>query len=267
MLDMLIKKPLIGPQELEWVYVAKGLGIILVVVGHFWLAPKSTPAYWDELKSLIYMFHMPLFFLLSGLLYEHAKYAYGDLIEGKGRRLMFPFFSVALIFLVLKYVAGHFVTLATPVDWTAVQALVTNPLHSYVSALWYLHALFLMFCIYPPFRVAFGRVLFLLVLLILNSLIRATDYPVIGNAISYLPYFAVGVMLKESVRVREMMEANGAAVLVASLMVFGACGTFFSIMEAGEPAYLVRFVLGVAGSLAVISASILIARAAVRPQR
>lgn len=47
-----------GAARLEWVDAAKGVGIILVVVAHVWTR--------GPVRDVIYAFHMPLFFLLSG---------------------------------------------------------------------------------------------------------------------------------------------------------------------------------------------------------
>ncbi|HKY80380.1 MAG TPA: acyltransferase family protein [Sphingobium sp.] len=49
-----------GGGRLEWIDVARGIGIIAVVVGHVWTQ--------GPLRGAVYSFHMPLFFLLSGLL-------------------------------------------------------------------------------------------------------------------------------------------------------------------------------------------------------
>ena len=49
-------------KRLQWVDIAKGLGIILVVIGH------SKPP--TGVGSVISAFHMPLFFFLSGLVYH-----------------------------------------------------------------------------------------------------------------------------------------------------------------------------------------------------
>lgn len=46
--------------RLEWIDVARGIGIIAVVVGHVWTR--------GSLRDAMYSFHMPLFFLLSGML-------------------------------------------------------------------------------------------------------------------------------------------------------------------------------------------------------
>lgn len=47
-------------EQWKWVDIAKGIGIILVFLGHF-----NIP---DTLRAEIYTFHIPLFFFLSGVL-------------------------------------------------------------------------------------------------------------------------------------------------------------------------------------------------------
>jgi len=46
--------------RLDWVDVARGLGIVAVVIGHVWTH--------GPVRDAVYAFHMPLFFLLSGML-------------------------------------------------------------------------------------------------------------------------------------------------------------------------------------------------------
>ncbi|MBQ9761954.1 MAG: acyltransferase family protein [Oscillospiraceae bacterium] len=50
------------PNRMSCVSIAKGIGILLVVLGHCITAPY--------LKRMIYLFHMPLFFFLSGYLFK-----------------------------------------------------------------------------------------------------------------------------------------------------------------------------------------------------
>jgi len=96
-----------GRDPFEWMLIAKGIGIILVVVGHFY--PETSPTYWSEIRKIIYSFHMPLFFILSGYLYSHGKYSYSNLIKTKAKRLLYPFASIAGAFFLIKYVAGRVV--------------------------------------------------------------------------------------------------------------------------------------------------------------
>lgn len=46
-------------QRIEWIDVAKGIAILLMVAGHTTI-PKS-------ISNFIWAFHMPLFFIASGL--------------------------------------------------------------------------------------------------------------------------------------------------------------------------------------------------------
>lgn len=52
--------------RIEWIDIAKGLSIFLVVIGHTGI-PKL-------FSDWIWSFHMPFFFLVSGLLYNSTKY-------------------------------------------------------------------------------------------------------------------------------------------------------------------------------------------------
>lgn len=57
-----------------WVDYAKGIGIILVVFGHANRGLYSSgiyisPEIYHYLDNIIYSFHMPLFFFLSGLFF------------------------------------------------------------------------------------------------------------------------------------------------------------------------------------------------------
>lgn len=45
---------------------AKGIGMLLVMFGH--------TNYQQPLLTIIYSFHMPLFFVISGILYNDSKY-------------------------------------------------------------------------------------------------------------------------------------------------------------------------------------------------
>lgn len=56
-------------KRIDWIDVAKGIGIILMVMGH-----TSMP---DAINRWIYSFHMPLFFLLSGLLFIPCSHNVG----------------------------------------------------------------------------------------------------------------------------------------------------------------------------------------------
>jgi len=77
-------------ERYEWLDIIRGIGIICVVVGH--VAPQYV-AKW------IYIFHMPLFFVASGL--THSRKNTWDLARQRADRLLRPYFSYLLILLLI----------------------------------------------------------------------------------------------------------------------------------------------------------------------
>ena len=69
--------------------IAKGLGEILVCIGH------SKFSSYFEVK-FIYQFHMPLFFILSGMLINIEKYSVLNFIKKKMETILFPYYTISL---------------------------------------------------------------------------------------------------------------------------------------------------------------------------
>ena len=89
-------------KRLDWIDIAKGIGIILVVLGHTLVPQVRETDFAGFLWIFIYNFHMPLFFFLSGYLFEKGLPHYtnkGKFILGKLQYLMLPY----LIFSTFAY--------------------------------------------------------------------------------------------------------------------------------------------------------------------
>ena len=242
-----------GIDGLNWIFVAKGIGISLVVIGHFY--PESSPSYLATVREVIYSFHMPLFFLLSGYLYSHGKYSYGSLIKGKIERLLYPFISVALVFFAIKHGAGRIVKLEHPVGIDAIYTLLVDPINSYMPLLWFVHALFLIFVGYPLIRRYLGNYLILAALLAFNSF-GGNDYPVVGKALAYMSFFVAGVILKEDAMVSSRLISQAWWYLLAATALFSI--VFYASFSGMLPKYLgycIKFSLGMIGSLLVMGIS------------
>lgn len=102
--------------RIEWLDNAKGIGIILVVIGHSLITKiKSDYFIADWAFRYIYSFHMAFFLFISGVIFSNAKERYFtyntlDYLKKKFRSLLVPYFSYSLIifflFYVLKLVGG-----------------------------------------------------------------------------------------------------------------------------------------------------------------
>ncbi|MGN0524124.1 MAG: acyltransferase family protein [Eubacterium sp.] len=71
-------------KRIEWIDIAKGIGIILVVTAH-----TQMPSYSlfdgnnNILRLLIYSFHMPLFFFLSGMCFKTDGITFKEFLTKK----------------------------------------------------------------------------------------------------------------------------------------------------------------------------------------
>lgn len=75
-------------KRIEWVDSAKGIGILLVMLGHCYL---------DEIFTFWFCsFHMPLFFFLSGITFS-GKDTYGKFFLKKVRTLLVPYLFFAIV--------------------------------------------------------------------------------------------------------------------------------------------------------------------------
>lgn len=79
--------------RIEWVDIARGIAIILMVAGH-----STIPT---SLSKYIWSFHMPLFFLVSGMFFNPVKYnSFKELLIKRVRTLVIPYwvFSIVVAF-------------------------------------------------------------------------------------------------------------------------------------------------------------------------
>lgn len=80
--------------------IAKGIGILLVVLGH-------CPHVWLPLKQWIYSFHVPLFFLIAGLVWDRASHEENGFLNGaflakRALRLLVPGFLWGLFYMLAR---------------------------------------------------------------------------------------------------------------------------------------------------------------------
>ena len=129
----------------DWVDAAKGLGIIFVVLGHAIADTTPNVPIFGKIFQIIYSFHMPLFFFLSGFCgikalqkrQLHEKEAY---ILERFKRLMIPYFFVGICYIPIKLFMADYVTKKIDIQHIVMGFLCgDNP----NSQLWTLYGLFL----------------------------------------------------------------------------------------------------------------------------
>lgn len=73
----------------DYLDVARGLGIIAVIWGHI-------TSHWSG--NFVYLFHMPLFFIISGMLFRKEKYnSFYSFIKKRSKRLLVPYVIYSIV--------------------------------------------------------------------------------------------------------------------------------------------------------------------------
>lgn len=131
----------------QWIDCAKAIGIILVVYGHVarGLLNSDIPMPSEPfliLDSVIYSFHMPLFFFLSGLLFTQSfsKSGFREFILNKLGTVFYPYIVWSILQGSIEVVlSGHS---DRSVTFDQVLSLLWLPRAQF----WFLYALFFIFC-------------------------------------------------------------------------------------------------------------------------
>lgn len=139
------------PRREAWLDGLKGFGCLLVILGHVlsgYLDAGTFPGYYGPLYSLrtwIYSFHMPLFFLLSGFTFTLAYFREGKLRRGHFLRQLLDLIWVYTVFALLqwgiKQLVPGLVNEAYSLD--DLKGMFATPLGNF----WYVYILCLMYII------------------------------------------------------------------------------------------------------------------------
>ena len=160
----------------------------LVILGHM-LPMTSTP------RAFIYQFHMPLFFLISGML--DKPIGFKESLKKNSRLLLIPVVSFLLIFFIYRILHNDF---STACDYMikSVFAFIYGKRMIINGPLWFLIVLFnikIFVCLFRKISIyitiAFWSILFIITLYY--------NYFYIGQTVMALPFFIVGMMFKQKI--------------------------------------------------------------------
>jgi len=128
------------PRLLE-IDVAKGLGIVFVVLGHNWLFIN----HYSTLNQAIYTFHVPLFFFLSGLMFkQHDNISF--LMSKRLTSLLKPYFIVLILFEFYRFVTEKSVSISPFLG-----ILYATGQSISITSLWFLPHLFIVILVVNTF--------------------------------------------------------------------------------------------------------------------
>jgi fucose 4-O-acetylase-like acetyltransferase len=255
--------------RLQWVDVAKGIGIVLVVFGHVIDGVRNAGIKIDALTfrltwDTLYSFHIPLFFFLSGLFFPHSWQQRGlrGVMLNKVDTLVYPYLLWSLLQGFTQVALSQHVN--NPVTAAEVLSLLWHPRQEF----WFLYALFftyLIACVLYFFVPARHRWTLLLGAVALYFL--RTNIPHVAAAwypAWYLLYFLAGAALHQAAR---WVTERPAISLPVSVLVFGAAIAALHLLSGqlagGQSSPVIsaaNIIAACAGTAMTIAVSALLAR-------
>lgn len=241
-------------QRVAWIDAARGIGIVLVVYGHVLrslIAQGVAPA--DRLHhtadAAIYAFHMPLFFLLSGLFARPAVAGKrAAFVRIRVQAIVYPYILWSLIQGMMAIAASGHVN--HEMTWRSLASIPWSP----IAQFWFLYTLFLcqLLLILP------GR--FTLLCIVPIGAIFSFSFPGSWLSISFynLPFFAAGVYLTAPRATAWLADVDRAAI-VAVLAWLAFAALFLLSPHSRVEMFALNWGMGLAGAAGVLALARLVA--------
>lgn len=138
--------------RLHEIDILYALGTLLAILGHS--HPNDWTIFPGKWVEFIYLFHMPLFFLIAGFLFAASKRiehtSFTKWITEKFLRLLTPYFVLSALALIPKYALEHNGFFDLTPEYVLITFLV--PRQNVWGHFWFLPVLFLLYCIFGAFR-------------------------------------------------------------------------------------------------------------------
>lgn len=202
-------------ERLSWLDVLKGIGIILVVIGHIYSNCM--------IFNWVYSFHMPLFFLAAGWVYKE-KHILAD-VKRRIQTIVVPYFSFGLLVLIYwQLIERRF----RDSDMGFVDSLLGLFLGWYGNLdfnvhLWFLPCFFVTVVLFNILVNAGGRKTAYIVSVLMSLVYVIVPMPELfwgmNRVFKYIGFYAVGVALARNVRTDEMSDKKAEAGIGAFVLI------------------------------------------------
>lgn len=214
-------------KQSDVIKIAKGICIFLVVLGHTMIPNiRDDSNVIFNIWTIIYLFHMPVFFSVSGILYEVNRGRYeanpAQFIRKKFKLLIIPYLSIsAVVYLFLMILeripkiaelVGRYVHSVNTVEGVFIE-IVTFENHV-AQHLWFVLVLFLFFAFNIVLRKVNSNILYITTIVVpifLLPVLKKMFYiPDIPNYFLFeLPFFMVGRLIGKNKEILSyVLKAN-----------------------------------------------------------
>ena len=217
-------------KRIEWLDSCKGFAIILVVLGHLFRGYREAGLF-NEYESLmitvdnlIYSFHMPLFFTLSGYVFCRA-YCIGKSEKSKLKMSIMNNIYIYILFSCVQWLLKFIFSSAVNSQYT-INDLILMPIKP-MSPYWYLYVLVFYYIIFYALRNRLSSKKLLIITIIISS-ISKTMFTLLninllfslGEILTYNAFFALGIYIYREVDSKFLSDKTMYLTLVCTIIIF-----------------------------------------------
>lgn len=243
-----------------WIDIVKIYACILVTLGHFFpgltgsgIIQHSTFSRW--FVDTVYMFHVPLFFICSGYVYQKftVETSFKDCVENRLKKLItlgVPYFVFSIATWLIKFVFSNMVD-------NKLGGLFTTLFLEPASPYWYLYSLFFLFLITPVLR-GKKNIAILFVALLLKSITFFSieiDVYFVSKILENEIWFAIGVFLC-SFNLQDRLMGRWKLVCGVLLGALFIVGSIYYCLNSEIQYELTKFILGVIACISTLIVAI-----------
>lgn len=204
-------------KRLYYISFLQFIGPIFVVLGHV----KNGLPYNEILQNMrtfIYVFHMPLFFFISAYLFSYKggmrETTYKDFMKKKFLRLLFPYIILNLICFIPKVCLSAFIQDDMEMSFGNIINFWLNPRANILGHLWFLFALFEIYIFAPVWNKVIKKnskiiwILLFVITLALRFVGPLTDILAINDLMRNLLFFILGMYIGKISKERLELQTN-----------------------------------------------------------
>lgn len=244
------------PERIEYIDIARGIGIILMIAGH---------VYYDTVfRDIIFSFHMPLFLFISGMLYKYNENTKEFIIKII-KRLYIPYvIGVVFVSTFRNILLNSNIKILPQILVGFSNCRSMFPTVETVGALWFIPYLIFIQIVYNYInKVAEGKDVLLLyetiVLMLCGFYFKKEQVYLpwsIDVALTTMIFYFIGNMLQKHKLMPKIMNNNW---LIVALCIIWLVGAKFTYLEFAHRKYsIVTFIVAFCGCVVTIKLSDLI---------
>lgn len=215
-------------QRLMWPDITKTIGLYLMILGHGGLYGT------ENIQQLIYSFHMPLFFIMSGIFFKQGN------LKKTTIALLIPYLTMNILMLLwslyinkdsfIFWINRHIPAILLGLGYN------TDKYIPVCTPMWFFYVLYLEHLIMnmifkfpilkkPYFSIILFNVVFIFVILILKKNNIDTLFPIDSTLLAF-PFFSIGLLLKQTLL--EDWSSNKSLIILFLMLPLLLISNFFN---------------------------------------